>query len=220
MEAKSKLKRGTRMKIGVIGATGQAGGLIVAKLLAASADVTAIVRNASRLMLDLPVIEKDLFDLTQADLAPFDVIIEAFRAPDGAEALHLTAMAHLIELLTGSQTRLIAVGGTSSLYLDDTHIKRYIDLVDPTAPFYPVAKYMSDAAQLLKNSQRNYTYFSPASFFDPRGAETGDYTLAGDVFTTNAAGDSYISMADYAAAMRDVVLDGTHQREHISIYQN
>ena len=208
------------MKVAVIGATGQAGSLITQKLVAAGADVTALVRNASRLKVDVPVIEKDIFALTQADLAPFDVIIEAFRAPEGQEIQHLQAMRHLMSLLEGSPTRLIAVGGTSSLYIDATRTKRQIDLVDVTAPFYPVAKYMSDAALELKASDLNYTYFSPAAYFDPAGLETRAYSLATDIFTLNRSGKSYISMADFASAMRDIVLNGTHQREHISIYQN
>ena len=208
------------MKVAVIGATGQAGSLITQKLVAAGADVTALVRNASRLKVDVPVIEKDIFALTQADLAPFDVIIEAFRAPEGQEIQHLQAMRHLMSLLEGSPTRLIAVGGTSSLYIDATRTKRQIDLVDVTAPFYPVAKYMSDAALELKASDLNYTYFSPAAYFDPAGPETGAYSLGTDIFTLNRSGKSYISMADFASAMRDIVLNGTHQREHISIYQN
>lgn len=208
------------MKIAVIGATGQAGSLITEKLVAAGADVTALVRNASRLKVDVPVIEKDIFALTQADLAPFDVVIEAFRAPEGHEIQHLQAMQHLMALLEDSQTRLIAVGGTSSLYSDETRTKRLIDLVDVTASFYPVAKYMSDAALELKASDLNYTYFSPAAYFDPAGLETRAYSLATDIFTVNASLESYISMADFASAMRDIVLNGTHQREHISIYQN
>ena len=186
------------MKIAVIGATGQAGSLITEKLVAAGADVTALVRNASRLKVDVPVIEKDIFALTQADLAPFDVVIEAFRAPEGHEIQHLQAMQHLMALLEDSQTRLIAVGGTSSLYSDETRTKRLIDLVDVTASFYPVAKYMSDAALELKASDLNYTYFSPAAYFEPAGLETRAYSLATDIFTVNASGESYISMADYA----------------------
>ncbi|GAX48026.1 NAD(P)-dependent oxidoreductase [Pseudolactococcus reticulitermitis] len=208
------------MKIAVIGATGQAGSLITQKLVAAGANVTALVRNASRLTVDIPVIEKDIFALTQADLAPFDVVIEAFRAPEGHEIQHLQAMRHLISLLTGRQTRLIAVGGTSSLYSDATRTKRQIDLVSVTAPFYPVAKAMSDAALELKASDLNYTYVSPAAYFDPAGSETGAYSLATDIFTVNRSGESYLSMADFASAVRDIALNGTHQREHISIYQN
>ena len=49
------------MKIAVIGATGQAGSLITEKLVAAGADVTALVTNTSRLKVDVPVIEKDIF---------------------------------------------------------------------------------------------------------------------------------------------------------------
>ena len=79
---------------------------------------------------------------------------------------------------------------------------------------------MSDAALELKASDLNYTYFSPAAYFDSAGLETRANSLAPDIFTVNASGESYISMADFASAMRDIVLNGTHQREHISIYQN
>lgn len=48
------------MKVAVIGATGQAGSLITQKLVAAGAGNAALVRNASRLKVDVPVIEKDI----------------------------------------------------------------------------------------------------------------------------------------------------------------
>ncbi|KZN96073.1 hypothetical protein AZI98_10735 [Aeribacillus pallidus] len=54
------------MKIAVIGATGKAGSLIVKEAKERGHDVTAIVRNASKVT-DVPAVEKDIFDITSED---------------------------------------------------------------------------------------------------------------------------------------------------------
>lgn len=46
------------MKVGIIGATGKVGRLIMNEALNENMEVTAIVRNASKLEADVPVIEK------------------------------------------------------------------------------------------------------------------------------------------------------------------
>lgn len=61
------------MKVGIIGATGKVGRLIMNEALNENMEVTAIVRNASKLDSDVPVIEKNAFDLTRDDLSQFDV---------------------------------------------------------------------------------------------------------------------------------------------------
>ena len=49
------------------------------------------------------------------------------------------------------------------------------------------------------------------------GARTGRYLLAGEEFTTNAEGKSYISYADYAIAMVDEAEKGNHKNQRISV---
>lgn len=65
------------MKIAVIGANGKAGRLIVSEAVRRGAEVTAVVRSDNRS--ETPhVIQKDIMDLTKADLKDFDVVVECF----------------------------------------------------------------------------------------------------------------------------------------------
>ena len=58
---------------------------------------------------------------------------------------------------------------------------------------------------------------SPAAEFDPEGKRTGSYTLAGEEFTVDDRGESYISYADYAIALVDEAGKGNHIGERISV---
>ena len=66
-------------KIAVVAANGKAGRAIVKEAVNRGLDVTAVVREANRTDAQ-HIIERDLFDLTAADLAGFDVVIDAFGA--------------------------------------------------------------------------------------------------------------------------------------------
>ena len=69
------------MKIAVIGANGKAGRLIVSEAVRRGAEVTAVVRSDNRS--ETPhVIQKDIMDLTKADLKDFDVVVNAFGVWD------------------------------------------------------------------------------------------------------------------------------------------
>lgn len=156
--------------------------------------------------------------MTTTDLASFDVVVDAFNAPKGKEEMHQTSLSHLIEMLEGTDTRLIVVGGASSLFLDTEKTTRMIDQVPKNAPFYPTAFNMYEGLLKLKQSKNlHWTYISPASLFDPHGKRTGTYLLSDDYLQRNAAGDSTISMADYAIALVDEILDEKHEKQHISV---
>ena len=109
------------MKIGVIGATGKQGSLIVKEAVGRGHEVTAIVRNASKVSVEnVEILEKDLFDLKAEDLKSFEVVVNAFGAPFGQEHLHVEAGRVLIEAIKGApDTRLIVVGGAGSLFVDE-----------------------------------------------------------------------------------------------------
>ena len=49
-------------------------------------------------------------------------------------------------------------------------------------------------------------------------ADCTEYGLAGEEFTVNAAGQSYISYADYAIAVVDEAEQAAHVGERISVY--
>ena len=69
------------MKIGIIGATGKLGNLLVRKLTDKGEIPTAIIRNQSKLTVKIPIIEKDIFSLKADDIKDFDILINTFNAP-------------------------------------------------------------------------------------------------------------------------------------------
>ena len=104
------------MKLAVIGANGKAGKLIVKEAVNRGLDVTAVVRGDNTTVAQ-EVLKKDLFDLTAADLKGFDVVIDAFGAwTEETLPQHSTSLKHLCDILSGTDTRLIVVGGAGSLY--------------------------------------------------------------------------------------------------------
>lgn len=120
------------MKIGIIGATGKAGSLILKEAVERGHDVTAIVRDASKLTnKSVNVIEKNILDLTTEDVKQFDVVVNAFGAPLGEEQAHVDAGHALIEALKGTDTRAIIVGGAGSLYVDENKTMKVIEMQMP-----------------------------------------------------------------------------------------
>ena len=69
------------MKIGIIGATGKLGNLLVRKLTDKGEIPTAIIRNQSKMTVNIPTIEKDIFNLTADEVKGFDVLVNTFNAP-------------------------------------------------------------------------------------------------------------------------------------------
>ena len=108
------------MKIGVIAANGKEGRLIVKEALDRGLDVTAIVRSANKTEAK-QVIQKDIMALTREDLTGFDVVVDAFGVWDETKMnLHGVTLNHLADILSGTSTRLLVVGGAGSLYTDKT----------------------------------------------------------------------------------------------------
>lgn len=206
------------MKIGVIAANGKEGRLIVKEALDRGMDVTAIVRSANKTEAK-KVMQKDIMDLTKDDLKDFDVVVDAFGVWDPAKMdLHSVTLNHLADILSGSSTRLLVVGGAGSLYTDKTHSLKISETPDFPKEYLPVANGMGKALdELRKRNDVKWTYISPAAVFDPEGKRTGSYVLAGEEFTTNEKGESYISYADYAIAMVDEAEKGNYLGERISV---
>ena len=206
------------MKLAVIGANGKAGKLIVKEAVNRGLDVTAVVRGDNTTVAH-EVLKKDLFDLTAADLKGFDVVIDAFGAwTEETLPQHSTSLKHLCDILSGTDTRLIVVGGAGSLYVNPEHTVRVADGPDFPDVFKPVAAAMAKAlGELRARRDVKWTYISPAGDFRADGARTGKYILGGEELTLNSKGESMISYADYAIAMVDEAVNGGNIQKRISV---
>lgn len=206
------------MKLAVIGANGKAGKLIVKEAVNRGLDVTAVVRGDNTTVAQ-EVLKKDLFDLTAADLKGFDVVIDAFGAwTEETIPQHSTSLKHLCDILSGTDTRLIVVGGAGSLYVNPEHTVCVADGPDFPDVFKPVAAAMAKAlGELRARRDVKWTYISPAGDFRADGARTGKYILGGEELTLNSKGESMISYADYAIAMVDEAVNGGNIQKRISV---
>ena len=206
------------MKIAVVCANGKAGQLIVKEAIERGMDLTAVVRGENKSAAD-KVIVKDLFDLTSEDLNGFDAVVDACGAwtPETLDVIP-NAVKKLCELLKGTDTRLLVVGGAGSLYVNKEHTLTVADGKDFPDAFKPLASVHQTALNYLRNVKDvKWTYISPAADFQADGEKTGKYILAGEDFTLNANGESIISYADYAIAMVDEIEKGNHICERISV---
>ena len=207
------------MKIGVIGASGRAGTLILKEAIDRGHQVTAIVRDKSKMKdKNIIVIEKNILDLKQDDLKQFDVVVNAFGAPLGEEQIHVDAGHVLINTLKGTSTRLIVVGGVGELYVDDSKTTKVVDT--PSIPEFakPTSRAQTRNLQELQATPNiNWTFISPALVFDAEGKRTGYYNLGKDQLLFNSNGEGYISYADYAIAVLDEIEDPQHINERFTV---
>ena len=195
------------MKIGIIGATGKAGQKLTQEAIKRGLDVTAIVRDASKLTESVQVIEKNILELTTEDIKPFDVIINTFAAPLTDAEQYRVMGQHLIAIFSDVSTRLIVVGGAGRLFVDEASTTHLFETPDFPAFLIPSSKNQYESYLELKASSIKWTYVSPAAFFDPEGRRTGNYAVGKDHLIFNAAGESYISYADLAVAIIDEAVD-------------
>ena len=207
------------MKITVVCAAGKQGQKLVTEALNRGHTVTAVVRKKSTFPASIEVLEKDLFDLTLGDLKDSDVVIDAFGTwTEETLPQHSTSLKHLCDILSGTNIRLLVVGGAGSLYVNPEHTLCVSDGPDFPDVFKPLATAMTKAlGELRQRNDVKWTYLSPAGDFQADGVRIGRYILGGEELTLNSRGESVISYADYAIAMIDEAENGKHIQQRFSV---
>lgn len=206
------------MKIAVVCANGKAGQLITKEAVQRGLDVTAIVRGENKSAAPQSI-SRDVLDITAKDLEGFDAVVDAFGAwTEDTLPLHSSSLKVLCDALSGTDIRLLVVGGAGSLYVNPEHTACVADGPDFPDMFKPLAAAMAKAlSELRQRDDVKWTYISPAGDFQAEGERSGEYILGGEELTLNEKGESIISYADYAIAMVDEIVKDGHIRERISV---
>ena len=206
------------MKVAVVCSNGKVGKLVVVESAAAGFDVTGFARGENKSGVK-KFVQKDIFDLTKSDLAGFDVVVDAFGAwAEQDLPKHGTSLAHLCDILSGTKTRLIVVGGAGSLYVNKEHSAQVMDGPEFPDIFKPLASAMGTALkELRKRNDVQWTYVSPACDFQADAPKTGKWLWGGEELTLNGKGESIISYADYAAALVEEIAKGGDVHKRISV---
>ena len=142
------------MKIAVVAASGKVGRKVVAEAAARGFEVTAFVRRAVEIDGAAKVVVKDIFDLERSDLENFDAVVDAFGAwtPETLP-MHSTTLKHLCNILSGSDVRLLIVGGAGSLFVDKEHKTQLLNTPDFPAEYFPIAQ--AQTKELAELRERN-----------------------------------------------------------------
>lgn len=206
------------MKIAVVAANGRVAGKVITEALNRGFDVTAFGRKENNTDAK-QYVQKDLFDITSEDLKGFDAVVDAFGAwTEDTLPQHSTSLKHLCDALSGTDTRLLIVGGAGSLYVNPEHTACVADGPDFPDAFKPLAAAMAKAlGELRKRKDVKWTYISPAGDFQADGERSGKYILGGEELVLNSRNESIISYADYAIAMVDEIEKGNHIQQRISV---
>jgi putative NADH-flavin reductase len=205
------------MKVALYGATGKAGSRIMKELTDRGHQVTAVARNTEGLPAGVERKRDDLsnVDAIAAIISGADAVVSAYAPPaDDTDALIGVTERQIAAVKKAGGPRLIVVGGAGSLevapgvsLLASGHL--------PEA-WIPIARSHERALRLLEASDINWTYLSPAAFFEP-GQRTGHFRPGTKQLISNEKGESRISMEDYAIALVDELEKPAHERAQFTV---
>jgi putative NADH-flavin reductase len=212
-------------RIAVIGANGKIGRRVVSEALSRGHQVTAVVRDPSGYPLQaegLSVAAGDALDAgAVARVAEGQsVLVSAVGGGDGPghAALIEPAARALVEGLRSlgdAAPRLIAVGGAGSL-----EVAPGVRVWDsPGLPDWllQIMHAHGDAQEYYNGvDDVRWTVLSPAATIEP-GERTGAYRTGTEQLVTDAAGESRISIEDYAVALVDEIDEPRHLRRRFTV---
>jgi uncharacterized protein len=205
------------MNVVLYGATGKSGSRILQELISRGHKVTAIARNSSKLPSTVTARQDDLsnVDTIASIIKGADAVISAYGPPqDDTDALLGVTERQIAAVKKAGKIRLIVVGGAGSLevapgltILASGHLP---------AAWVPIATSHEKALKMLQATDINWTYFSPAAFFEP-GQRTGKFRLGTNQLITDTKDESRISLEDYAIALVDELEKPAHERARFTI---
>lgn len=208
------------MKIALIGSTGKIGGRILNEALARGHQLTAIVRDATKMPDRRPNILYKTGDVLKPESVVAatqgnEVVISAYGPGAGDANQIATAAKSLVEGLTTNQPmRLVVVGGAGSLEVAPG--KQLVDTPDFPVAWKKASLAQREALEILRQAPLDWTYVSPSAEINP-GTRTGKYRIGTDQLLVDANGKSHVSMEDYAAAILDEIEKPRFSRRRFTV---
>lgn len=215
------------MKIALIGATGFVGAAVRAELLRRRHQVTALVREASRLAPEpglVPVVA-DVYDAdaVAASVRAHDAVVSAFNPGWNDPALYENFIRGSAAIERGVAAsgvrRLLVVGGAGSLFvapgvqLVDT--EEFTGHVPPN--IVPGARAARDALDILrKNTELDWTFLSPPALLG-QGEPIGAYRVGADDLLKSGDRPAGIAVEDLALAIADEIESPRHLRARFTV---
>ncbi len=215
------------MKIALIGATGFVGSAVLAELLRRQHEVTAVMRDTTKLVArpGVSAVVADAFDPQAVAVAVrgHDAVISAFNPGWNAPELYEKFISGSAAIERGVEAsgvkRLLVVGGAGSLFvapgLQMVDTPDFVNHVP--ANVIPGALAARDAlTRLRSNMVLDWTFLSPAAML-AEGERTGTYRIGGDDLLMTGDQPAGISVADLAIAIADEIEQPRHLRARFTV---
>ncbi|UUP18365.1 NAD(P)-dependent oxidoreductase [Nitratireductor thuwali] len=210
------------MRILVFGAAGNVGRRVVAEALQRGHEVTAVLRDPTRVAEPLAAVTICTGNAANAgDVAELsvghDLVVSATRPAPGRERDLVAAAKALLEGLRLTGVRLLLVGGAGSLAAPNSG-RAIVDDERYVSPAWrEIAVACCDQYAVCRaETHADWTYLSPPALLQ-LGARTGRYRTGGDELLVDAAGTSTISMEDLAVALLDEAEEPKHRRARFTV---
>jgi putative NADH-flavin reductase len=202
------------MKVVLYGATGHSGSRILAELTKRGHEVLAVSRHAVEKIpaaYGVKTQDDDLSDVGRIAGATkgYDAVVSAYAPPQDDTDQIVGVTERLVEgVKKNGGPRLVVVGGAGSLFVAPGVTLRASGHLPPE--WAPIVDSHIKVLENLKKSSIDWTYFSPAAFFEP-GERMGKFRLGKDDLIADEKGNSRISMEDYAIALVDELEKPQHR---------
>ena len=200
-------------KIALIGATGFIGQHILAEAINRQHQVTALVRDTSKVATHPQVTSKTLdsnnAQAVTAVLAGHDVAVISFHY------LNVDFPALINAVKASGAKRLLVVGGAGSL-----EVAPGVRVID-TPEFPDEWKAVAQAAIRFLDALRaektlDWVYVSPSAFIEP-GQRTGKFRIGGEQLLVDEKGESRISNQDFAIAVINELEHPQHHQQRFTV---
>ena len=208
------------MRLVIFGASGLLGTRLVSEALSRGHGVTAVARDTARLDARGGAVATASADATDAGsvakaAAGHDVALSAVTQHDRPEMLIDAARGLLEGLSAAGVRRLVVAGGAGSLLVAPG--QRLLDTEGFRDEWKPEAIAAAAALDVFRSAQTDveWSYVSPGALLEP-GERTGHYRVGGDEVLVDEAGNSRITMEDFAIAMLDEAEHPAHSRQRFT----
>jgi len=205
------------MNIVLYSATGRTGRRILDELISRGHQVTAVDLNPDKLPDTVNRFYDDLSNVDRiADIVTgADAVVSAYGPPNSDTDQLVSVTKRLIAAVRKvGKARLIVVGGCGSLQYSPG-----VTVLDSgywPKPLVPIATSHMKAFAALRESDINWTYFSPPMLIKS-GKRTGKFRIGSDDLIKDEQGKSWVSFEDYAVALVDELEKPAHERSRFTI---
>lgn len=217
-------------KVVLIGASGYVGSAILKELLDRGWQVKALVRDPQKITLKNPALRVDKVDVSDekqltAALEGYADVISAYNPGWSNPNIYNDTLTNYPKILAAAKAahvrRLLIVGGAGTLFVAPG--VRVVDSGKVPEAILPGVRSLGEfyLNTLAHEDGIDWVFFSPAGVLGTAdrspGVRTGTYRLGKDDLIVDAAGNSSISVEDYAKAMVDELEAPAHHKERFTI---